>query len=391
MRIVARAAHGAVRLELGIEGHQLIAHLVTREALLLMRHERRARGVERGLLRDRRGEAVARHAVQVVLPRHRAEDDLRLFRLVAARLAARLVDGDEAMDLDPVALDAHEIGKRVGLQMDAVAGRGHDALPDAVRVLLDVARAADGVGDRRVRADILGPIQHPEIDLPDAGANRLLVAVVALELRVLAGRELLERDVHDVARLAEFVVVLHEAPALPAETHAHDAEHQRPTHDPHLELPASPAPPRQESLAAQPDESDEGHEHDAGEHEPADHHPLRHREEEAGKRSCPRREWALHRLANLVGQDLLERDQPGGGPGNAKAGEPNPRPLVRPIRHRGTDDALSDPAPAGAPAEARWSNRRSPGCRPRRIPPRPRPRWRSAARGSGTGCEPSSR
>src|SRR6185312_10106544 len=141
--------------------------------------QRAGGGVARGKQRDIGGELMARDAVESRLLSHLAELDLHV--LVTARLAAGLVDRHEAMHLEAVAGGALDIAQRarVGLEMDAMARGRRDAFPLLFfLVALDVARGADPRGHLRMHADFLGPVGDPEVELPRAREDRLLVTVV---------------------------------------------------------------------------------------------------------------------------------------------------------------------------------------------------------------------
>lgn len=71
-------------------------------------------------------------------------------------------------------------------------GGRNDALPCAVGIPLDVATGAYLPGHWRVRPDLLGPEQHPFGDLGHLRHERLVVTVVAAELRDAVVLALLE-------------------------------------------------------------------------------------------------------------------------------------------------------------------------------------------------------
>jgi len=123
-------------------------------------------------------------------------------------------DGHEAVRGHAVTcqtLDAQDFG-RVGLQMHPVARRRDNTLPRAVGVLLDVTRRAHLARNRSVWTDFPGTEQHPLRDLSHLGDKRLVVTIVAAQIRdamVLALLEsLIDLVVQRMARETELIVVL---------------------------------------------------------------------------------------------------------------------------------------------------------------------------------------
>src|SRR5688500_2937520 len=94
-----------------------------------------------------------------------------------------------------------------------MAGRGSDPLRLRC-VLRDVTLLAHSVRHMSVLVDFLRAFLDPEVELPHARADGLLVAVMTCELRVLAlsAGHALDRSVHDVAAHAEVVRVLRVVP-----------------------------------------------------------------------------------------------------------------------------------------------------------------------------------
>ena len=174
VRIVAGSAHRVVRLGLRIEIGEALPHLVAAEALFFSRDEKRARCVERGLLGDRGGELVAERAVKLRLVAHSGEPDLG--SRVTFRLAARRVGRRELVHGDAMACHALHVAERgrIGLEVNPVAGRRRDALPDTVGLLLNVALRAHLGGHLRVRPNFFRAVEHPEIHLTRTGSDRLL-------------------------------------------------------------------------------------------------------------------------------------------------------------------------------------------------------------------------
>src|SRR5262249_52313008 len=169
------------------------------------------------------GELMAGHTVEIRLARHFPQTYFGTD--VTARLPAGRVHRYEAMDLETVAGGALHISERAGIRLEvhAMPGGGGDALPLLLFfVSLYVAAGTDARRHLRMHRDFLGTIGHPEIELPRAGENRLLMAAVAAERVVFRAGEPLERTFHDVAAGAEPVVVLHVVPADRAEPRGTD-------------------------------------------------------------------------------------------------------------------------------------------------------------------------
>src|SRR5436190_9642535 len=125
-------------------------------------------------------------AMKARLAGHLAQPDLSAD--VTARLPARRIDRYEAMHLETVACGALDLTQRagIGFEMHAVPGGRRDPLPLLVfLVSLDVTSGADPRRDFGMHLNLLGTIGHPEVELPRARENRLLVAVVTAEGIVL--------------------------------------------------------------------------------------------------------------------------------------------------------------------------------------------------------------
>jgi hypothetical protein len=183
VRIVTRSALPLVRIVGRNEPLDDPAHFVAAKAIALAGNELRERSVRCSRVGNGRGELVTRHAVEARLPGHFSEPDLRLF--VTSSLRAGLRDGHEAVRGDAVTcqtLDAQDFG-RVGLQMHPVARRRDNTLPRAVGVLLDVTRRAHLARNRSVWTDLPGTEQHPLRDLRHLGDERLVVTIVAAQIR----------------------------------------------------------------------------------------------------------------------------------------------------------------------------------------------------------------
>src|SRR5689334_10288946 len=157
---------------------------------------------------------MARNAVESRLSGHLAEPDFGAD--VTTRLPARRIDRHEAMDFEAVTGGALHVAQRagIGLEVDAMSRGGRDPFPFVfLFVSLHVTRRADARRDLRVHRDLFGTIRDPEIELPRAREDRLLMTVMAAEGVVLGAGEALKRALHDVAAGAERVVVLHVIPA----------------------------------------------------------------------------------------------------------------------------------------------------------------------------------
>jgi len=110
VRIVAGATDPVVRIPGRVETGQDLLHLVTRQALLVPGPQGAGCRVAGSQPRHLGGELVTLVAMQRRLLRHLAEADLEL--LVAARLAAGLLGGDEGVDRNAMAGDALDLGER---------------------------------------------------------------------------------------------------------------------------------------------------------------------------------------------------------------------------------------------------------------------------------------
>lgn len=122
-------------------------------------------------------EVVTRHAMELGLGSHPPEAN-RGLGLVA--LPAGGLGGSELVHRDAVAGDAHDVVE-LGIgrfEVDPVSEGGGDLGP-LERVLFHVAGRAAGVGNGRVRADLVRPLQDPEVELPGALRLRLRVTHLA--------------------------------------------------------------------------------------------------------------------------------------------------------------------------------------------------------------------
>ena len=142
---------------------------------------------------------------------HRAEHDFRVFRLMTSGLAARFVDGFEAVHFLPMAGDARDVleRRRITVQVEAMARRRTDALPSTVGTALHVAFRADSRRHFGMLRDVLWPLSDPKVELPRAREDRLPMAAVAFELAVFGALERPPRITHDMAANTKIVVVLH--------------------------------------------------------------------------------------------------------------------------------------------------------------------------------------
>ncbi len=173
---------------------------------------------------------------------HLVEHDLRVVRLVTPTLAAGRASGLEAVHLHAVARHAFDVLERarIGLEVDAVPRRRPDALPVG-GVPGDVTRLADAILHGRVHADLVRPLQEPEVELPRTGEHRLRVARVARQLTVLVlrARELRVRRVHHVTRRAEVVRVLRVVPGGGSHADRRHEQHGRPGNQRHRHASAA--------------------------------------------------------------------------------------------------------------------------------------------------------
>ena len=233
------------------------------------------------------------------------------------------------------ALQPLQLGR---LQVQAVPLRGCDLLP-LRRVRIHVTGNTARVGHLGVRRDLARPVRYPEHKLAGAGEDRLLVALVAAQLGVPGGLELLPRRRHHVAAAAEVVVVLHVVPAAhaePARHGHHDRRHgtarqqmaPRPVGEPRQQL--GPLPPRDRH---QPQEQEDAHDR------PGDLQRLR------------RVEDAAYDVGNSAGKRWLsERNAVAGEPAYARGHAPG-RGSLQQEQGRKEPKRTAAPAPAGTGGE----------------------------------------
>src|SRR5204862_5302116 len=167
-------------------------------------------------------------AMEFRLTRHLAQADLSAD--VAACLPAGRVHRHEAVHLETVARGALHIAERarIRLEVHAVPRGCCDALPlFLLFVTLDVAAGADASRHLGMHLDFFGTIGDPEVQLPRAREDRLLVTAMAAQGIVLGSGESLKRAFHDMAAGAEGVVVLHVIPADRAEPRASQQDRGR--------------------------------------------------------------------------------------------------------------------------------------------------------------------
>ena len=163
-----------------------------------------------------------------------------------------------------------------------MARRRGDPLPFLLlTIALDVTGGADPGRDLGVHLNFLRAVGDPQIQLPRAREDRLLMAGVTAERVVLGAGEALERPLHDMTAGAERVVVLHVVPADGAESRSaqQQCRHHREQSDLHPAL--SRDHPRLDELAPAPHVDEQPGRNRQAEEEAADLNPLREIEEKA--------------------------------------------------------------------------------------------------------------
>jgi len=212
MRIVARAALPAMWFLFRRKLAQSFGHGVTTEALLVGGDQRGPGRIDRIVFGSLHREHVTYGAMQVRLLRHAAQ--FHSLVVMTTGLGAGFAHGLEAVHLARMARRALHPGheRRTRVEVHLVSRRGRHALPGAVGILLDVALGTDDVRHRAVRGNRVRALRDLDVELDTAREDRLPVAVMALQLRVFARAESLERHGHDVTPRAELVVVHHVVP-----------------------------------------------------------------------------------------------------------------------------------------------------------------------------------
>ena len=289
--IVAHAALLAMRVARRIEVGELGAHFMAAETFVRAGAERSSGGIARRKQRHLRRERMAGDAMEFRLTRHLAQADLRAD--VAACLPAGRVHRHEAVHLETVARGALHIAERarIRLEVHAVPRGCCDALPlFLLFVTLDVAAGADASRHLGMHLDFFGAIGDPQVQLPRARENRLLVTAMAAQGIVLGPGESLKRALHDMAAGAETVVVLHVIPADGAESRRADRRDGGGCGETDLDAALARFDPRGDLDATAPHVYQEPRGDGHPDEEAADLEPLRQVEEETQHRSHPARQ-----------------------------------------------------------------------------------------------------
>ncbi len=130
-------------------------------------------------------------------------------------LPARLLHRLEVMELAAVTVDASQVPERarVRFEVHAVSCGGGNPLPCS-RILRDMTPLTNGVAHVGMLLDLRRALGNPHVELVRACKDRLLMAVVTRQLRVLAfaPRHLVVSDIHHVTPRTEFVRVLRVVP-----------------------------------------------------------------------------------------------------------------------------------------------------------------------------------